>query len=296
MDNFINLLKDGTVSTIEGLLGMVPEVTLKEKEELQEHSSIVPPAVIVEIDVTGDIAGKMQVIIPPTVATALSDMMMGGDGEQKDEMEEDDLDATKEIVSNIFGSVSSTLSAQKELPKMNFNISNISFKGPESTVYLGDFKNLIVFDFSIGELHNAIMFAIDSNIINALSGSPASDAAHEQAEVSSSASAVPPAGQGQRHTQPPIHTREEMRNIDLLLDVRLIIRVRIGTKKMLLRDVINMDIGSIIELNQLANEPLDILVDNKKIAEGEVVIVDGNFGIQITSIGSKKDRLEQLKN
>jgi flagellar motor switch protein FliN/FliY len=80
------------------------------------------------------------------------------------------------------------------------------------------------------------------------------------------------------------------------MDVRLTIRVRIGTKKMLLRDVINMDIGSIIELNQLANEPLDILVDNKKIAEGEVVIVDGNFGIQITTIGSKKERLEQLKN
>jgi flagellar motor switch protein FliN/FliY len=57
-----------------------------------------------------------------------------------------------------------------------------------------------------------------------------------------------------------------------------------------------MDIGSIVELNQLANEPLDILVDNKKIAEGEVVIVDGNFGIQIISIGSKKDRFNQLNS
>jgi len=88
---------------------------------------------------------------------------------------------------------------------------------------------------------------------------------------------------------------EEMKNIDLLMDVKLPVRVRIGSKKMLLRDVINMDIGSVVELNQLANEPLDILVDNKKIAEGEVVIVDGNFGVQITTIGSKKERLEQLK-
>jgi len=164
VDNFINLLKDGTVSTIEGLLGMAPEIELKDKEELQEHSSIVPPAVIVEIDVTGEASGKMQAIIPPTVATALSDMMMGGEGEQKEEMEEDDLDATKEIVSNILGAVSSTLSAQKELPKMSFSISDISFKSPDSTIYLGDFKNLIVYDFSIGELKNVIMFAIDSNI------------------------------------------------------------------------------------------------------------------------------------
>ena len=56
-----------------------------------------------------------------------------------------------------------------------------------------------------------------------------------------------------------------------------------------------MDIGSVIELNQLANDPLDILVDDKVIAKGEVVIVDGNFGIQITDIGTKRDRLEQLR-
>ena len=65
---------------------------------------------------------------------------------------------------------------------------------------------------------------------------------------------------------------------------------------MLLKDVLNMDIGSVIELNQLANDPLEILVDDKVIALGEVVIVDGNFGVQITSIGSKRDRLTQLRD
>ena len=56
-----------------------------------------------------------------------------------------------------------------------------------------------------------------------------------------------------------------------------------------------MDIGSVIELNQLANDPLDILVDDNVIAQGEVVIVDGNFGVQVTSIGTKRDRLNKLK-
>ncbi len=81
----------------------------------------------------------------------------------------------------------------------------------------------------------------------------------------------------------------------MILDVRLNVKVRIGQKRMLLKDVIAMDIGSVIELNQLANDPLDILVDDKVIAKGEVVIVDGNFGIQITDIGTKRDRLEQLR-
>ncbi|MGL2810257.1 FliM/FliN family flagellar motor switch protein, partial [Helicobacter pylori] len=67
-------------------------------------------------------------------------------------------------------------------------------------------------------------------------------------------------------------------------------------KKMILKDVVSMDIGSVVELDQLVNDPLEILVDDKVIAKGEVVIVDGNFGIQITDIGTKKERLEQLKN
>ena len=87
----------------------------------------------------------------------------------------------------------------------------------------------------------------------------------------------------------------EFKNISMILDVRLNVKVRIGQKKMLLKDVISMDIGSVIELNQLANDPLEILVDDKVIARGEVVIVDGNFGIQITDIGSKRERLEQLR-
>jgi len=86
-----------------------------------------------------------------------------------------------------------------------------------------------------------------------------------------------------------------MKNIALIMDVKLPVRVRIGKKRMLLKDVLNMDIGSVIELNQLANDPLEILVDNHVIAQGEVVIVDGNFGVQITTIGTKKERLNQLK-
>jgi len=77
--------------------------------------------------------------------------------------------------------------------------------------------------------------------------------------------------------------------------VELPVRVRIGTKTVLLKDVLNMDIGSVVELDQLANEPLDVLVGDKIIAKGEVVIVDGNFGIQITEIGTPRERLSQIR-
>ena len=64
---------------------------------------------------------------------------------------------------------------------------------------------------------------------------------------------------------------------------------------MLLKDVLSMDIGSVIELDQLANDSLEILVGDKVIAQGEVVIIDGNFGVQISEIGTKRERLEKLR-
>ena len=99
----------------------------------------------------------------------------------------------------------------------------------------------------------------------------------------------------QHNSQYPTLSQEEMKNIELIKDVKLPMRVRIGSKRMLLKDVLAMDIGSVVELDQLANDPLEVLVDDKVVAYGEVVIVDGNFGVQITHIGSKRETLEKLK-
>ena len=89
--------------------------------------------------------------------------------------------------------------------------------------------------------------------------------------------------------------REELDNLRLLLGVELKLSVRIGSKKMLLKDVVNIDIGTTIELEQLASEPLEILVNEIKIAEGEIVVIDGKFGVQITKISSKVERLTKLR-
>ncbi|MGE4296027.1 MAG: flagellar motor switch protein FliY [Campylobacterales bacterium] len=286
---FVELLQKEIIATVNGLLGTAPEVSLKEEEKLNEHSSIIPPAAVIELSVSGAVSGKAQVVIQPGLATALSDMMLGGDGESKETMEEDDLDATKEIVSQIIGAVSSTLDAQNEMPKMTFKVEKAAFVGPDQEIDIGGFAKMFTFDFSINSIESILMFVLDKNVIDALENKPA--AAPASAPIPSGTPYHTPAA----HDHGPGLTAEEMKNIQLLMDVRLTVRVRIGKKRMLLRDVINMDIGSIVELDQLANEPLDILVDNKKVAEGEVVIVDGNFGIQITSIGTRRERLEQLK-
>ncbi|AJA47836.1 flagellar motor switch phosphatase FliY [Clostridium pasteurianum DSM 525 = ATCC 6013] len=86
----------------------------------------------------------------------------------------------------------------------------------------------------------------------------------------------------------------EPKNIDLILDVPLDISVVLGRSKKSIKEILNLGTGSLIELDRLAEEPVEILVNGKKIAYGEVVVVDENFGVRITSIVSSHDRVKSL--
>jgi flagellar motor switch protein FliN/FliY len=85
-------------------MGIAPNVSLKESGE--GIGELTPPYAEIDVDVSGDVNGKMIFLIPPKSATALGDLMLAGEGEEKEEMNEEDLDAIKEIVSNILGSLS----------------------------------------------------------------------------------------------------------------------------------------------------------------------------------------------
>ncbi|MBA3027096.1 MAG: flagellar motor switch protein FliY [Sulfurimonas sp.] len=286
MSSFMQLFENETTGTIEALVGQAPVLELKEEQELSIISNIIPPIVLVKLKVSGAVSANAMVALPPNLATSLSDMMMGEEQSDREDVSEDDLDATKEIVSNIFGAISNSLSAQKELPVLSFAIESIEFISSESEVSLESFAKMNVYRFKLDTINSLLMFIIDENLNAALSGGSKKETKSSIEENSHMEKSV---------NQNVKLSSEEMNNISLIMDVKLPVRVRIGKKRMLLKDVLNMDIGSVIELNQLANDPLEILVDNNVIAEGEVVIVDGNFGVQITSIGTKRERLNQLK-
>lgn len=85
------------------------------------------------------------------------------------------------------------------------------------------------------------------------------------------------------------------RNLDLLLDIPLQLTVELGRTKKLIRDILDFGPGSIIELDALAGEPVDILVNHKLIARGEVVVIDENFGVRVTDIISPAERIARLQ-
>jgi len=287
MSDFMKLFEDETVGTIEALVGIAPSLTLKEEQELSIISNIVPPIVLVKLKVSGAFDANIMVAMPPNLAASLSDMMMGEEASDREDINDDDMDATKEIVSNIFGAISNSLSAQSELPVLSFSVENIENIGDDGEVSLENFNRMFIYNFSLDTVNSLIMFILDDTMYTQLFGPVDSSVAEEEKTHS---------GSTQGNCDEEIHlSSDEINNIALIMDVKLPVRVRIGKKRMLLKDVLNMDIGSVIELNQLANDPLEILVDNHVIAQGEVVIVDGNFGVQITTIGTKKERLTQLK-
>jgi flagellar motor switch protein FliN/FliY len=291
MNEFIKLFEQETIATIEGLTGQAPVLTLKEEETLSIVSNIIPPTALISVEISGDVEAKAAVAIPPALATALGDLMLGGEGEGKESMDDEDLDATKEIVSNIMAALSTALTSQDTLPSLTMKVEKIEFVDESAEINLESYSKMYVYNFALGNINSLMMFVVDDKTEAALSGESAS----APAEASAAPSSASAAGASAAPSSPSAAFDGENTNINLIMDVKLPVRVRIGQKKMLLRDVLSMDIGSVIELNQLANDPLDILVDNHVIAQGEVVIVDGNFGVQITSIGTKKDRLQQLK-
>ncbi len=95
--------------------------------------------------------------------------------------------------------------------------------------------------------------------------------------------------------EPEVNDSETpMRSLDFILDLPLKVSVELGRTKMLVNDLLQLAQGSIIELEKMAGDPLEILVNEKLVARGEVVSVNDKFGIRVTDIISPTERIEQL--
>ncbi len=285
MQDFIKIFIQEVVSTLEGLVGKAPSVGLEKEISNNEEASLISvPYARVKISAIEKEESSIELLAPVVLVTALSDLMLGGEGASKEEMDNDDLDAFKEMASNIFGTIATSLKSQELLPKLNFTTTNaeIAKELPKKE----DYAKAMVFSFKMEAIKESQIILLTTAAFERQF-----EKTHKEEKEETTQSAIE-----EIKTHDASLENIEIRNISMLLDVKLNVKVRIGQKKMILKDVVSMDIGSVVELDQLVNDPLEILVDDKVIAKGEVVIVDGNFGIQITDIGTKKERLEQLKN
>lgn len=277
MNDFIELFIQEMVATIDGMMGRTAVVTHTGDTEVSDSLLGTPfGKVVVNVSLGASQVSTLCFIMPENLATALPDLMMGGEGDTgKDMMDDDDKDGLKEVFQSITGALATALGGHEKLPHFSFAIADVS--NVENEGSLSDFDTASRFDVGIDSVKSELIMLTKNDLLT-----------HVPKDLKAPASSA----SGSKDVS---LSDKEMRNIGMLLDIGLSVKVRIGQKRMLLKDVISMDIGSVVELNQLASDPLEILVNDKIIGKGEVVVVDGNFAIQITEIGTKKERLESLR-
>ena len=135
------------------------------------------------------------------------------------------------------------------------------------------------FEISMGDLTFPVI-GVFSKVLTDVPDSPAQPEA--------------PARRTEPQAKAPLGEAGKPTAIDLLLDVELPVSVSFGRAQLALKDVIKLTTGSIVELNRAVSEPVDVIVNNCVIARGDVVVVEGNFGVRIRQVISRQERLRTL--
>ncbi|HEY3783158.1 MAG TPA: flagellar motor switch protein FliN [Fimbriimonadaceae bacterium] len=140
--------------------------------------------------------------------------------------------------------------------------------------------------FGSGEPIGSLSWFIDKPTAEYIAGSEAEDEQTAQNAAQGFANAAALAASNQMH--------EEVGGLSLLMDVPLEISVELGRMSMLVRDVVELGTGSIVEIDKAAGEPVDVMVNGRLVARGEVVVIEDNFGVRITEIVANQDRLGRI--
>ena len=279
-----NVFKNELSNTLEQLLGKKAKISeTKKLDDIFDSSSFI------EADVKFDIKGLSSAIvfyIPTVSATKFEYLMLGGMGDLKADIDDETTDAVNEIVSNICGSFCTASNAQGMPDIVGMKSEIKGTKKVEKSALDG--KDLYIFSISLDEDETPILISFDkafSPFFSLITG------IKDEKPVVSAPVAAPVV---QAPMQANVGISNPSKNLELLYNVRLKLSVRLGTKIVLLKDILRWDVGEIIELEQMVNEPLEILINGVKIGEGEAVIVEGKFGLKIKKIINEDLKLDKI--
>ncbi|MBN1037780.1 flagellar motor switch phosphatase FliY [Clostridium botulinum] len=308
-----------------------PVVSLTTLKDMK--ASFETPNIILDVEYTEGIIGRNILVMKTDDAAVIANLMMGGDGQvpENPELSELEVSAVQEAMNQMIGSaatsmatmfsrrvdispptsklwkekdepITETLSEDEEIVRVSFRLiigdlvdSNIMQILPLNTA-----KKIV--SIMMGEEDDSTEALEPAKVVEEKPRVQATT--HEQVQTTIQAKPIVEAPRVQQpievheaafETLVPGDTSQVPKNIDLILDVPLDISVVLGRTKKSIKDILNLSTGSLIELDKLAEEPVEILVNGKKIAYGEVVVVDENFGVRITSIVSNAERIKSLR-
>ncbi len=284
----------------------------------------------VRVDLTDGVQGEHSYIVPATIAGTIAGLMMG---QQGGELDEASLSAVSEAISQITGTAATAIGNRvgrvvKTAPPDLRRTRRQQARVPQGDVCVTVDYPISIQGFPTATLTEIFSLSLASEILS-LAGSnveAAQPAAafgagarpRAAARAAQSAGGGEPPGyqqtfgqafggpsQGPAMAPPNVQPIQfanlqgapaggEQGNIGLLMDVYMEMTVELGRTRKRIKDILGIGEGTIIELDKLAGEPVDILVNHKLIAKGEVVVIDENFGVRVTEIVSQMDRMNEL--
>ncbi|MDG5815856.1 flagellar motor switch protein FliN [Chitinispirillales bacterium ANBcel5] len=266
-------------------------------------------AVVVSLSLSfrSGITGDMYLIMHKKDVAMLSDLMMMGDGSA--DYNEDHKDAIGELFNQVMGAFSTALGEQisQSVSCGSVEVTEFDLEDPP---FPPDSLDMAVAKVKIEEmLDSYVALLIPEEIATQLSTKlPSVDSSEENdnvglnmaeldelSNVASNFNDTNGAVDQFRESAVSGAAVEGRENIELLLDVELDVSIELGRSSMSIKRILDLAPGAVVELERMAGEPVDLLVNDKVVARGEVVVVDENFGIRIVSLVSAEDRIKSLR-
>ena len=314
-----------TLSTIIGRKVNIttPEVTVMTLRDIINESTI--PKVVTSIGFKEGLVGRNLLMMDSTDASVIADLMMGKDGlNPSEELTELELSAVGEAMNQMIGSASTSMATM-----LNKNIDidppivDVWKKDEDIDLHGMDLDETICkvsFNMSVeGLIESEIMQVFNLEMVEEITGEMMGTVTHtekspektpvveERVELVEEIKPRPEPAKVKPETKVQVQSpkfqeldknSETMgvpRNLDLIMDVPLEFNVVLGRSKKTIKEILSFSNGSVVELDKLADEPLEIYVNGKLIAQGEVVVINENFGIRILNILNKEDRVKNLR-
>lgn len=247
----------------------------------------------VNFNVSKALTGHHAFRLRPGPARGMAEILLGETFEETAALQPEVLDAVGEIFRQFAGSVAVALKS-----RIGSEVT-IEFAGHDAPNFdVGMRQGIALVESPAFRLD--IQFLSDKVLIESLlhAGTASPEPVKPVTAAAGGAAAAPAKAPAPEPAKAPapvgVQPSMPAGNVDLLLDVELEVTLRFGGRNMLLRDVLELNPGAVLELDRQVNEPVELLVADKVIAMGEVVVVDGNYGLRITQLVSPSQRIAAL--
>jgi flagellar motor switch protein FliN/FliY len=240
-------------------------------------------ATLVRIDISGALNGLCEIALSSAMTGQFAAVLTGENPDPAAEVSSDTREAAVELIQQICGNAADRLRQAFGPLELRPHLAQCDPETGERQL------------FRIARADDALEF--EFHVVR-LAASPKPDAIPELAAQATTESGA---------TMPPLNAQHSAQsaatpapseayssgnsNLDLLLDIELAVTLRFGTRQMILKDIIELCSGSVVELDRGVQDPVDLLIDGRVIAQGEVVIVEGNYGLRILKVAAQAEKI-----